>query len=53
MLKITADEVNYIVHQYLLESGKLRLTVTGLGFKHSAFNFENEARMADNKCNDY
>lgn len=43
MLKITAEEVNFVIYQYLHESG----------FQHSAFTFAQEANMHENKFNNY
>jgi len=43
MLKITAEEIHFIIHQYLRESG----------FDHSAFVFTQEANMYENRFNEY
>ena len=52
MLKITSEEVNFIIHQYLHESGNY-LGTHLLGFQHSAFTFAQEANMHENKYNSY
>ena len=52
MLKITSEEVNFIINQYLHESGKFGDSQC-LGFQHSAFTFSQEANMHENKYNNY
>ena len=52
MLKVTAEEVNYVIYQYLNESG-MSLPLTLLGFQHAAFVFHQEANMHENKYNNY
>ena len=42
MLKITADEVNFLVHQYLEETG----------YKHTAFTFRYESNIEKSPIND-
>lgn len=55
MLKITAEEVNFILYQYLHESGKCcpPYLLIFIGFQHSAFVFAQEANMHENKYNQY
>jgi hypothetical protein len=38
MLKITAEEIHFIIYQYLHESGKT-LAAISIGFEHSSFVF--------------
>ena len=52
MLKITAEEIHFIIYQYLHESGKHSASVT-VGFEHSSFVFAQEANMHNNRFNDY
>jgi hypothetical protein len=52
MLKITAEEVNFIIYQYLHESGRF-LCPNPLGFKHSSFSFAQEANMKENNFMNY
>lgn len=52
MLKITAEEVNFIIYQYLHETGKPRPPYY-IGFQHSSFVFAQEANMHENKYNNY
>ena len=42
MLKITADEVNFLIHQYLEETG----------YKHTAFSFRHESNIDKSALND-
>lgn len=43
MLKITAEEINFIIYQYLQEAG----------FRHSAYTFEKESNIKENKFNNF
>ena len=58
MLKITAEEVNFIIYQYLNESGTSVLVSIFnikiiIGFQHSAYAFSQEAQMHENKYHNY
>ena len=48
MLKVTAEEINFLLYQYLHESGNSAFFIIHIGFKHSAFTFANEANMKEN-----
>ena len=43
MLKITGEEVNFLIYQYMEESG----------YKHSAFTFQNEASLGGSQYDRY